>query len=69
MRLTKRFAFVAGVFSRVCVGVGWTGDARMRLFACVFSRAYVGMGRTGDARFCVSTFRDAMLIGGMMLLM
>ena len=58
----------ADVFSRVYVGVGRTGDARMRLFACVFSRAYVGMGRTGDARFCVSTVRDAMLIGGMMCL-
>ena len=40
----------------------------MRLFADVFSRVYVGMGWTGDARFCVSTFRDAMLIGGMMCL-
>ena len=40
----------------------------MRLFADVFSRVYVGMGRTGDARFCVSTFRDAMLIGGRMCL-
>ena len=58
----------AGVFSRVYVGVGRTGDARMRLFADVFSRVYVGMGWTGDARFCVSTVRDAMLIGGMMCL-
>ncbi len=48
---------------------GRTGDARICLFAGVFPRVYVGMGWTGDARFCVSTFRDAMLIGGMMLLM
>ena len=50
------------IFSRAYVGVGWTGDARMRLFAGVFPRAcWCGVdgmvcaaSQSRDAKFCVS---------------